>query len=105
MNDFNRKNKIIGFKPYRSSIFGGRFFSLSPSRKMTFFRKLSKIKPTQKSSWQYAQTKDATRFMTEIIFIVVKTQKEPISGNRFGVTPLPRDEDCLVVTENRSSCS
>lgn len=88
---FNRKNKIIGFKPDIAS-FGGKV-SFSATR--TFFGKLSKVvqkisKETPKSSWQYAQTKCCKqRSLWQKLFSLSLKPKEPTSGNRFGVTPRP----------------
>lgn len=69
-----RKNKIIGFKPYhKKPSFGGRFFSLS--RKNDTLQETVENQKNENQVDNTHKTKDATCFMTEIIFIVVKTKR------------------------------
>lgn len=77
MNDFNRKNKIIGFKPYRNMLWRKIFLALSENDIL----QETVGNQTNKNKNQVDNThkqKMQTRFMTEIIFIVVKTKRNQL---------------------------
>lgn len=74
MNDFNRKNKIIGFKPYHKKTKLWRKIFLALSENDTLQETIQK-QTNENQVDNTHKTKDATCFMTEIIFIVVKTKR------------------------------
>lgn len=92
---FNRKNKIIGFKPDKQALeekFHSRLLEHSSENCQKSYRKYQK-KPEIKLTIRTNEMLQ-TLFMTEIIFIVVKTKRTNLGQPIWRDTP--RDEDCLV---------
>lgn len=90
MNDFNRKNKIIGFKPNTTRKQAlevdfsrplGKWHSSGNCQKSNQRKLKLTIRTNQKKTMHHA--------LWQKLFSLSLKPKEPTSGNRFGVTPLP----------------
>lgn len=94
---FNRKNKIIGFKPDKSKLWRKSFIlGYWNILRKTIKSRTENIKrnPEIKLTIRTNEMLQTTLFMTEIIFIVVKTKRTNLGQPIWRDTP--RDEDCLV---------